>query len=59
MNEKRGEEKQNDMTSCQAGQEKGKQNLALRSKPQWPTGLQLPADKDVTCFIPEELGIIL
>lgn len=27
--------------------------------PHWPTGLRLPPAKDVTCFIPEGLAVIL
>jgi len=42
-------------------QSDGKQFLdqPLQRKPHWPLGLQLSAKKDVTCFIPEHLAVIL
>ena len=31
----------------------------LQRKPHWPLGLQLSAKKDITCFIPEHLVVVL
>jgi hypothetical protein len=42
-------------------QSDGKQFLdqPLQRKPHWPLGLQLSGKKDMTCFIPEHLAVIL
>lgn len=62
MNEKSKEKDRNALesrdSSVRNGTE-GKQDLTLRSKPHCPTGLRLPPSKDVTCFIPEDLALIL
>jgi len=38
---------------------KGVSPAGPQSKPHWPLGLQLSARKDITCFIPEHLAVIL
>ena len=41
----------------EGGQAKAGRNQ--NPKPHWPAGLQLPTSKDITCFIPEALAVIL
>ena len=37
----------------------GKQEPAHEPRPHWPTGLRLLPAKDITCFIPEHLAVIV
>ena len=59
MNEKSKEKKKkNRVEGCRGGEGnegKQKRNRCQRLKPHWPTGLRLPSEKDVTCFIPKAL----
>lgn len=41
----------------EAGQTKAGRNQS--PKPHWPTGLKVSPSKDITCFIPEHLAVIL
>ena len=60
MSEKSREKRHTPFEPRQVGE--GGQTKAGRNqspKPHWPLGLQLSARKDVTCFIPENLAVIL
>ena len=62
MNGKPRRENQNTLEDCPSGErseERGKHAQASRPKPPWPAGLRLPRIKDVTCFILEDLAVIL
>lgn len=62
MNEKSRGKNHKGLQPCGSDQEngkKGKQFPTCSPKPLWPTGLQLPTKKDITCFIPEDLAVIL
>jgi len=62
MNEKPPEKNQKGLEACQSrerNENKGGLEPGLMLKPHWPTGLRLLTSKDVTCFIPEGLVVIL
>lgn len=62
MNQKSRKKNQNGPEACHSGEKnekKGKEEPGLRPKPHWPIGLHLPPDKDISCFIPEDLAVVL
>ena len=62
MDQKSREKDQDRLGACRPGErteKKGQHDLALRPKPHWPAGLRSPRTKDVTCFIPESLAVVL
>ena len=62
MNEKSRKKDQNGLEARESGKgskKKGGQEPSLIRKPPWPAGLVLPPTKDVTCFIPEDLAVVL
>jgi hypothetical protein len=61
MNEKSRERDRNRLDACQSGQKNGQagKRVPRTTNPHWPLGLQLSGKKDMTCFIPENLAVIL
>ena len=59
MSEKSREKSQHRLESSQSSNRDEEPKLTPRTKPHWPSGLQPSAKKDMTCFIPEHLAVVL
>ena len=62
MNEEWSSEYDAGLEACHKNErngKKGEQVPGCTPEPHWPTGLLLPPRKDVTCFIPVDLAVIV
>lgn len=59
MNQESRKKGRNGPEARRSYQKAGHQNPAQKPTAHWPTGLRLPPAKDVACFIPEDLTVIL